>query len=392
MDLVPLQLEDAPAHFFAALTQSAQGEPQFLGAGRGLTARQARLSCLGEAAETMRARSADAVPVLTLDDIAKRPHIKPNALWCFSQQQLRGRPHASETIDHDRWRMIRATTRHCRQWCAAEDASGAVMLAPATNVLLSPDLPLTSSNGLAAGTSRQSATDAAILELVERDAVAVWWYGRIKRPAVPLEHLDLAGAGDLRRWLQTRRRRTWILDVTHDLGIPVMVAVSSTKSGKGIAYAAAARTDPHEAALSAVLELLQAEISLQLAAARARLTGAADGPAGRFWQWSEASSVKALDFLRPGRKLQATPVSPEPHETVRQSLQQLVRERAGLPVYTVYLGQQDGKYHVVRALAPGLRPWQPRFAAGRLTSVPRQLNWTFVRANPERVEQDVILI
>src|SRR4051794_35255292 len=109
MDIVPLQLDDAPAYFLAALTQSEQGAPQFLGAGRGLTLTQARRSCLGEAAETIRARDPDAVRILTADDIAGRPHIKPNTFWCFSQRQLRTHPHLGEDIPKERWQAIRRT-------------------------------------------------------------------------------------------------------------------------------------------------------------------------------------------------------------------------------------------------------------------------------------------
>jgi ribosomal protein S12 methylthiotransferase accessory factor len=39
-----------------------------------------------------------------------------------------------------------------------------------------------SSNGVAAGTCLEEAILQALLELVERDAAAVWWYNRIPTP------------------------------------------------------------------------------------------------------------------------------------------------------------------------------------------------------------------
>ena len=47
------------------------------------------------------------------------------------------------------------------------------------------------SNGCAAGNSREEAALQALLELVERDAVATWWYNQVQRPKVELDDLDI---------------------------------------------------------------------------------------------------------------------------------------------------------------------------------------------------------
>ncbi len=52
------------------------------------------------------------------------------------------------------------------------------------------------SNGCAAGNSLQEAIVQGFLELVERDAYAIWWYNRLQRPQVDLE--------PIRRFLRPR--------------------------------------------------------------------------------------------------------------------------------------------------------------------------------------------
>jgi len=45
-------------------------------------------------------------------------------------------------------------------------------------------------NGCAVGSTRDEAIVRALLELLERDAAATWWYNRLRRPAVNLGELE----------------------------------------------------------------------------------------------------------------------------------------------------------------------------------------------------------
>jgi ribosomal protein S12 methylthiotransferase accessory factor len=259
---------------------------------------------------------------------------------------------------------------------------------PVANVLLAGDGTLTDSNGLAAGTTRPDAEQRAVLELVERDAVAIWWYGRIRRPSLPLSILE-NGGGALRDWLERRhqRRHTWLLDLTHDLGIPVVAALSADPDGRGIAYGFAARPHVTDAAISAVLEMLQSEISLTLAARRAVKTGSPGGPAGRLLVWSRSTAVGQLPFLLPcedARRVVPAPANVDPLKAVAA--------RGRRPVLFVDLDRPGDGLSVVRALIPGLRPWRPRFCRGRLVSVPRRLGWRRDPVDETTVGGDVILI
>ncbi len=80
-----------------------------------------------------------------------------------------------------------------------------------------PDQINADSNGCAAGNTLAEAIVQGFLELVERDAYAIWWYNRLQRPQVDLGQFDDSYVRDLRALLAEDGRRLWVLDVTSDL-------------------------------------------------------------------------------------------------------------------------------------------------------------------------------
>src|SRR5262249_37211619 len=72
---------------------------------------------------------------------------------------------------------------------------------------------LADSNGCAAGNTLAEAIVQGFLELVERDAYAIWWYNRLQRAEVDLGKLDDSYVGDLRTKLAETGRRLWVLDI-----------------------------------------------------------------------------------------------------------------------------------------------------------------------------------
>ena len=82
------------------------------------------------------------------------------------------------------------------------------------------------SNGNAAGNCLEEAILNGFLELAERDAVALWWFNRLRKPAVDLSTVDDPYVAALTAHYSTLSRTFWVLDLTSDLGIPVYVAAS----------------------------------------------------------------------------------------------------------------------------------------------------------------------
>src|SRR3984957_20880744 len=115
------------------------------------------------------------------------------------------------------------------------------------------------SNGCAAGNTLEEAILQGFLELVERDAVAIWWYNRLQRAEIDLDRLGDSYIRDLRAQFAAAGRGLWVLDLTSDMDIPVVMAVShwNEDGQERIEFAAGAHFDLRVAALRAVTGLNQ---------------------------------------------------------------------------------------------------------------------------------------
>jgi ribosomal protein S12 methylthiotransferase accessory factor len=133
------------------------------------------------------------------------------------------------------------------------------------------------STGCAAGPSFEAAAARALLELVERDAASLWWIGgQQPRPlaengAAMAEAVRLLGA--LRQ--DSRERTSWLLDITTDLEIPSVAAVSVDGDGRGLSCGLAARLTFEQAVRAAILEMCQMELALPIVEAKRRQRGEA---------------------------------------------------------------------------------------------------------------------
>jgi bacteriocin biosynthesis cyclodehydratase domain-containing protein len=228
------------------------------------------------------------------------------------------------------------------------------------------------SNGTAAGSSLEDAILQGTLELVERDAVALWWYNRTPAPGV-----DLASFAD--PWLEemTRNyrgigRELWVLDVTSDLGVPVMVALSRRIDGphEDIVLGFGAHLDPRIAVRRAVTELNQM-LPIVLSAGHEL-----DDLDAR--RWLEFATVANQPYLRPAAGTRMRTMADFPFANrldVRDDVEALGRvfDRAGLELLVLDQTRPDVGIPVVKVLAPGLRPFWARFAPGRLFDVPVRL-------------------
>lgn len=115
------------------------------------------------------------------------------------------------------------------------------------------------SNGNAAGTSFEDAVLQGALELVERDAVALWWYNRTRQPGVDLDAFADPWVDRIRGAFSDAGRRLWVLDVTSDLGVPAMAAVyRDTGPGpQNVMFGFGAHLDARTALRRAVAEACQ---------------------------------------------------------------------------------------------------------------------------------------
>lgn len=233
-----------------------------------------------------------------------------------------------------------------------------------------PDQPLAAmscTNGNAAGACHEEAALHALLELIERDAIALWWYNRVRRPAVRLEDpysLEVAAR------LERSGRDLWVLDLTTEFGVPVYAALSRSREGpERILLGAGAHLDPVLAVQRAVSELVQM-------VTRVLFHDDPDGLDGsELEQWMQRARLQDEPYLAgQGEVCATTRVGPtdllEAVTSVRRAL-----EAQGHEVLLLDLTRPELDLPVVKAFVPGLRHFWTRFAPGRLYEAPVRLGW-----------------
>ncbi len=273
-----------------------------------------------------------------------------------------------DSLDPATLDFVRAVLSACRvpadqpvDWIPVQRlADGAACWYPADLCLRRavPDFvpPLKLSTGCAAGETRQAAMRHALLELIERDAVALWWRGgRRGQGIVPDSRPGRAAAALLARLRSGRDgRRTVLLDITTDLGVPVVAAFSTRAGGYGFALGMGARATLAEAAEAAIFEMCQSELSLHVIAAKRAQSGQAALNESDLRQDARAALLdpRACLLLRPSDAAATAPeaLAGDPVQTITQRL----AER-GIIVYTLDLTRPRFGVPVIRVIAPGLQ-------------------------------------
>lgn len=267
------------------------------------------------------------------------------------------------------------------------------VLLPTAFLFYAADVPgasmvVADSNGAAAGTSIEDATLQGLCELIERDAVAQWWYNRLARPSIDLDTCDGEWVGRLRAEHARLGRQLWALDLTSDLGVPVVVAVSRRAGGSSPRDAAGsedillsfgAHPDPQVAVTRALAEHQQF-----LPATRGSRVGATDGasPIGDSVQqhWWDTATLDEHPYVGADPRRSPTTVSslgvPVAELADGCNVGAVVHvlrarlEAVGLRLLVADMTRPDIGLPVVKVVVPGLRHFWPRLGPGRLYDVP----------------------
>jgi oxazoline/thiazoline synthase len=228
------------------------------------------------------------------------------------------------------------------------------------------------SNGCAAGNTLEEAIVQGFLELVERDAYAIWWYNRVQRSQVDLGQFDDSYIRDLRNQLADTGRRLWVLDVTSDLGIPTYVAITHwiSEGLENVEFGSGAHFDPRIAMLRSLTELNQF-LSIGLMGGGKGDKSSLDG--------TTPLRLQDYPFLIPSDKPAVRPGTGSKFDRLetREQVAACVglAKREGHDFLVLDQTRPDIGVPVVRVIVPGLRHFYRRFAPGRLYDVPVKLGW-----------------
>jgi oxazoline/thiazoline synthase len=363
----------APARTLDELRAGLSGAGSF---GKGSTAEQGEASALMEAIERYSGifQGDEIRAMRRFTDFPAGDAIAPNDILLFSETQLRGEastdPHGAPSVAtlFDR----SAKVEWSPVWSLRDRRFKHVPTSLAYFFYRGPGEMNADSNGCAAGNTLAEAIVQGFLELVERDAYAIWWYNRVQRPQVDLDQLDDPYVRDLRARLAETGRRLWVLDVTGDLGIPSFVSVLHwmQNSQENIEFGSGAHFDSRVALLRALTELNQF-LSIGLMGGGSGEKSSLDGSTPLRLQDHPFLIPSDQPTVQPGFGAKIGGLDAAGQATACMHL----AERAGLDFLVLDQTRPDIEAPVVRVIVPGLRHFYRRFAPGRLYDVPVKLGW-----------------
>jgi ribosomal protein S12 methylthiotransferase accessory factor len=234
-----------------------------------------------------------------------------------------------------------------------------------------PASNLVSRTGCAAGPTVEHASLSSLLELIERDAAALWWLGGRQPHAVSAEVVASNTVTDLTIKLRAggTERQTSLLDITTDLDVPCVAAVSTNREGRDFACGLAARASLEAATSSALLEMCQMELANHLVHEKLK-----------------AGDVNALTPADRSHKLRFDSIIPEACGSLFAALPPLARDLppqmdvggelewvAGklgdrlVECFALDLTRPEIGVPCVRALVPALQPLPAAWKSQRLT-------------------------
>jgi thiazole/oxazole-forming peptide maturase SagD family component len=340
--------------------------------GRGRSRQDAELGCIGEAIErySLIYRGDEPMIRARLRDV---DGIHPDEIQLFSEAQYRSRDEWNACADEIFEIFARFDGERPVDWVEARGLGreSGTRYVPAACCLMwyefrhgEDQFARADTIGCGTGASFADALIHALLEWIERDAMAIWWENRLRRPAVRLESFECEGVRAAAQGLRAIGRDLFLLDCTTDIGIPAYVSVAPRFDGSEPLFAGAAHWSAKTAAYKAATEPGQMWYA-------AKVSGSADKT---MWQWLSRETVETQPYLAPYGWVDAPPdaemAKPESLEYILGRL-----ESAGLRAYAVDHSRSDVICPTVRAVVPGMRHIWNRRGPGRLYDVPVRMGW-----------------
>ena len=348
-------------------------------AGKGLSTAQARASALCEALERYSGVFRGDEPRITARYGELEGALHPDDLQGFSTSQIEQRATGEASQEARSWVPMPFDEDRPVDWSAAWSLTEERFKhVPTAWCYFHAPLPddhrfcRGDSNGNAAGNCLEEAILQGFLELVERDAVGIWWHNQLRRPGVDLDSFELPRLDALVRTVRGLGRTLHVLDLSHDFalggtskdpGIYTFAAISwSTRDRGQPLFGFGAHFDAGIAVARAVTEMCQFLPGLVAGRERKILSGTLVDDA----------------FLQPSGRTRGRRDFPgsEPRD-LRQEVEWCVElaRRRQLETLIVEQTRADIGLSVVKVIVPGLRYFWPRYAPGRLYDVPVTLGW-----------------
>ncbi len=211
-------------------------------------------------------------------------------------------------------------------------------------------------NGGAAGNTLEEAVLQGFLEVIERDAIAIWWYNQTLRSSVCLDDIDPSLLNQLSNTL-AKDWQYWALDISSDFTVPVIAAIGQHKTTKQFSFGFGCHIDPIIACQRALTELCQ-------------ITEIRNNHTAPF----DFGAVKETDFLFPNNSNQTdiTDLISTQNSDICDDINLLMTHATKLKLEVLVLNytRPDMILHTVKVIIPGSCHLFPYLAAERLYTVP----------------------
>lgn len=348
-------------------------------AGKGYTRSQAKVSAIGEAME--RFCGTHSPELCTPDAVSKASDLGDR---CFPPQQL-GNYSDRQYADREKWNSLGVHYAYIPpkyrdeviEWTKVYSiidpsdtryvpSSGCWYNYPNSVSYLPGD-----SNGCASGSNYSEAIVQGLLEIVERDSVAIWWYNKLMLPEINISSFKNKFFDRWAKKYSELGRHLWVLDATLDTRIPCAVAVSADRRTNGEILFAFGAHPVLETAVSRAISEMNQFVSGLLSFKNGNELNQFDPLQLRWWKTEKLDSNT---HLLPS-SCQPTTSSSHRENPQLKTLDGLVRQvvESGFSPYVLDQSRPDVPLKVTKVFVPGMYHFWPRFYGDRLYNLPVRL-------------------
>lgn len=334
--------------------------------GKGMDSEQCKVSALGEAIERCAAHyQGDEDTQLTRPSELPHRAIPPSQLAGFSDEQYK---YFSQNTSCERTRrhgVAPYPSDEAIQWTKAWSLSSEEYVFLPTSYCFgsSPFKDLKycrwGSNGCAAGNTIEEAILQGLLEVIERDATAIWWYNKLTRPEIDLSILPTHKRTRIDNTI-SEHWHYWVLDISHDMRVPVTVAIAQHKTTQQFIFGFGCHpilTVAVERALTEMCQLLP-------------IRDQAHKP-------FNFDDVVAEPYLFPCRQAEPQNHALKVGLTLQAHIEAIIQQLASLnlEVITLNYSRPDFPLYTLNTCVPNAAHIWPQLACRRLYEVPVHMGW-----------------
>jgi len=379
--IVPVSKQACPVRFCTGILTTTTGFPEIEGnwmtslpgGGQGRTSIDAAFGCLGELAERLSLCSLGKRDGRIFNKRREQPQVDISKMIGLSDAQgrrLLRTAHLESGGQRDGlpdWAVLsdrRVEIRRLGGISKGQLPSIGILFNELEQITAGR-LSLASSAGCAVWSDFPGARERALLELVERDAVAQGWYNRLGITMLDHGYLREILPESYFSFLSGRQRHWDICSLDTDLDSCVAIAVSYEEDGRAAAFGSSAGWNFASACEGAVEEMLQSENSLEMMAkVHPEMHSAEERDTSLPRQLAYARQRSVFDDLPLKAAPAAGPRDPEKSSSYESLLGGCLEK--GIEIWEFDATRPDLNIPCVKLLSPDLCSWEPRFGKRRL--------------------------